>query len=373
MSSAGPDAATPMIREERLLALMRDMVDIYSPTGKEEEITRYLADYLLRHDLPVTLREVADGRRNIEILDPDTPAEVAFIGHVDTVPAFDLERFGFSQDGDRIRGLGSADMKGGCAAMIEAFIAAVEAGRRPPRAALFLVVDEEERGDGTRALLDAHRPDWALIAEPTELRPCLDHYGYLELEIRAFGTRRHASLSGPEYNAIFSLLRALLRVGELLESEYPRIVMNIRDLHSSESGFAVPDRCDAAIDLHTPPAADPALLAERLDELVRTSLTGSAATRHEISFPTSVPGYRLEDQGLLPDLLRAAFGQRGWPWHPDVFRSASDANLLYPAGCRPVILGPGQLAQAHTREESVAWSQVVDAARLYLDLLMALA
>jgi acetylornithine deacetylase len=52
------------------------------------------------------------------------------------------------------------------------------------------------------------------------------------------------------------------------------------------------------------------------------------------------------------------------------FTSHSDANLLYESGCHPIILGPGELAKAHTREESVLFSQVVSASQCYFDLLI---
>ncbi len=51
------------------------------------------------------------------------------------------------------------------------------------------------------------------------------------------------------------------------------------------------------------------------------------------------------------------------------FHSHSDANLLWNVNCKPIILGPGQLAKAHTRDESISWEEVNRAARLYHELL----
>jgi len=71
----------------------------------------------------------------------------------------------------------------------------------------------------------------------------------------------------------------------------------------------------------------------------------------------------------LPAALRAACEHQGLVWAPAAFRSHSDANQLRAAGVKPLVLGPGQLAQAHTHEESVSFGQVRRAADLYLDFL----
>ena len=108
------------IREDRLKTLFKEMVDIYSPSGKEHELVEHLHGTLARLGLPVSLHDIGDGRCNLEVTEPGGSPEIAFVGHLDTVPAFDIEQFEFSEREGRIYGLGTADMKGGCAAMIEA-------------------------------------------------------------------------------------------------------------------------------------------------------------------------------------------------------------------------------------------------------------
>ncbi|MFW5721747.1 MAG: M20 family metallopeptidase [Desulfohalobiaceae bacterium] len=361
--------ATP-INSDRLRSLLRDMVDIYSPSGKEGQITGHLSGYLRERGLPVSLTAVTEGRHNIEVVSPGSEPRVAFLGHLDTVPAFDIERYESEERDGQLYGLGSADMKAGCAALIEAFLSLHEEGVTPKQSGLFLVVGEEEVGDGTTALLAERSFSHAVVAEPTTLRPCLAHYGYVEMLVRSFGTRRHASMSGREYNAIFAMLRMLLKLGGVLEADHPETVLNIRDLHSGESGFAVPDRCEAWVDLHIPPGALPDRFAGELAELARGSLSGSVATGYEIEFPTLIPGYRLADQDSLVESLRSVFASLHLEWAPDSFRSHSDANLMHAQGCSPVVLGPGQLAKAHTRDESVDLEQVSRAAGIYRDLLL---
>ena len=247
--------AETRINRDRLYDLFQNIVDHYSPSGREEELTSWLAEYLRATGLSVRVSPVDDSRSNLEITAHGAPASTLFLGHIDTVPAFDIEQYEFSERGGRCYGLGTADMKGGCAAMIEAFISAAEKGCLPDSVMLALVVGEEESGDGTEALLADQSFDSALVGEPTGLQPCPAHYGYVEMFIRVFGYRRHAAMASRETGAIRSLLRFLLALEDRIEEEEASII-NIRDLHSSESGFAVPDRCTAAVDFHIPPGRE---------------------------------------------------------------------------------------------------------------------
>jgi len=364
--------SAPAVNPARLKALFCDMVDIYSPSGKEHELTGFLDDWLREAGVPVTRQPVSDERENLAIEPPGAMSDTLFLGHVDTVPAFDIERVESDERDGAIHGLGTADMKGGCAAMIEAFTAFVESGGRLSRAALHLVVGEEESGDGTAALLEQRAFDWAVVGEPTGLIPCFRHYSYCEMLVRAYGTRRHAAMGTHEQNAIMGMLAMLRSLVEYVESSGEGMILNIRDLNSGEAGFAVPDRCSAWVDLHIPPAAELTRLTGTLEQLVRDSLSDSAVTHYETGFPTLAQGYALAEDGWLPEALRRAFATLALDWAPGAFRSHSDANLLWEAGCKPVILGPGQLARAHTRDESITFDEVLRAAQLYLALLESL-
>ena len=68
--------------------------------------------------------------------------------------------------------------------------------------ALALVVGEEEDGDGAVALGREFHFPWAIVGEPTNLQPCLSHYGYLEVQITTRGRRMHASLANKGQNPL---------------------------------------------------------------------------------------------------------------------------------------------------------------------------
>ncbi len=357
------------ISTKRLHALFTNMVDFYSPSGREEELTAFLENVLIANGLSVKLQPVDDSRSNLLISSGSGTPDTLFLGHIDTVPAYDIEQYGFSEHDGICGGLGTADMKSGCAAMIEGFISAMEHGCLPNNVLLALVVGEEETGDGTEALLKSQSFNKALVAEPTNLQPCMEHYGYVELIVRAFGYRRHAAMSDRDTNAIHAMLRFLIELEDRIENQELNTVLNIRDLHSSESGFAVPDRCAAAVDLHIPPGISSQTFAEELHAFVNEKLTGSHASRYELEFQTLADGFVLAPDAPFPLTLKKIFKTLRKEWNPMAFKSHSDANLLRDAGCLPIILGPGQLARAHTKDECVEFEQVCDAAEIYARLL----
>jgi len=357
------------IRPDRLKKLLRKLVDIYSPSGKEEEIVEFLSRYLKRAGLPVSLQEVDENRCNLLVLPDKTDIQAGFVGHVDTVTAHNLETFGFSEEGDVISGLGTADMKGGCAALIEGFTALWETGQHDFPAALCLVVGEEEEGDGAEVLLTEYHFPWAVIAEPTSLKPCLAHYGYAELQLTTTGEKMHASMAKMTDNAVEVMLRLILDISRHLQTERPDLIYNIRDLFSAQAGFAVPDRCDASIDLHLPAAAPIGEILTEIEELASDPRYNHEGVETHFRVLTIDAGYDLPERGRLIEALKTVFGAYAISWEPEAFRSHSDANRFWAAGVKPILLGPGNLAKAHSPDESISFSEIEKAAALYAGLL----
>lgn len=361
------------IQPQRLGKLLQRLVDIYSPSGKEVDVLDFLKGYLKRRNIQVITQAVDEDRYNLILAPENRDIQLAFIGHIDTVAAPDLDNYCYSSQGDRVQGLGVADMKGGCAAMLEAFLTFREAGNANAPIALCLVVGEEESGDGAEKLLKAYHFPWAIIGEPTDMVPCLQSYGYVEIQLSARGARQHASLAKRRHNAVEVMLQTILRLTHQLEARHPQINYNIRDLFSSHSGFAVPERCEAWLDLHVPPGM---AIGEILIELEDVALS----RKHncidiEMGFRTATiaAGYQIPEKTAVVDTMKNVFAAHDCPWSTAAFRSHSDANQIWASGVKPLILGPGQLEQAHAHDESASFQQICLAAEIYLDLMYATA
>ncbi len=355
------------VQPERLRALLKDLIDIYSPSGKEEEILEFSEEYLKKQGLPVERQAVDENRYNLLIMpDRSENLEMCFVGHLDTVTAWDLEDYGFHEEAGNISGLGSVDMKAGCAAMMEAFIALADAGGPLRSVGLALVVGEEQEGDGAKTLMREYSFPWAMVAEPTNLVPCLGHYGYLEVLLRTRGKIAHSSMPELGQNAIETMLKLLLKLTEYADSGPQGLVFNIRQLSGFPGGFVVPDSSEAWLDLHLPPDSRMETLKADLEQVVEEAERSIPGMDAYIRFENAHSGYLISPKRPVVKKLRRVFQKMGLPWEPQVFRSHSDGNVLWAGGADPVVLGPGNLETAHTPEETVDFQQVVQASRLYL-------
>ncbi len=356
------------LNPERLRATFLELLNIYSPSGKEEDAQLYLEEILRAGGLKVHRQEVEEERYNLVVTTGTGQPDFFLVGHVDTIPAWDLEMTEPQPEGDLVRGLGSADMKGGCAAMVEAFLAlaVLPLAERPP-AGLLLTVGEEETGDGSAAFLKEYRPKWVVIGEPTGLAACFAHYGYLEANLVTRGRRIHSSLPELGHNAVESMLRVLLHLGRapIFDRGSTEIVYSIREMVSSRAGFVVPDRCETWIDLHLSPEVEPARVEGEMRALAASAGQYIPDLDLEMSFDFAASGYNLGVDSRLSRTLAAIYEQLGLELRFDTFRSHSDGNLFFEAGVKPLLLGPGELEVAHTPDEQINFSQVLEAAHLY--------
>jgi acetylornithine deacetylase len=359
------------INPQRLHDTLMEMVDIYSPSGKEEDIQLYLEERLSVAGIPVRRQVVEEERYNlVATMGPGEPS-LYLVGHVDTVAAWDIEEYAAVEEWGVVRGLGSADMKGGCAAMVEAWLAlATLPEEQRPSLGLLLVVGEEENGDGSVRFLQESCPEWVVIGEPTSMLPAFSHFGYMEVSLVTQGRRIHSSLPELGHNAIESMLRVLLQLaGSPLFAEEPsQLVYSIREMSSSRAGFVVPDRCEALIDLHLSPQVNPGEIRRALEGILDNARNSIKELDLEASFDFEAGGYQLDVNNRLASVLEEVCPRLNLPLEFVPFRSHSDGNLFYQAGSRPLILGPGSLETAHTAEEQTSLAEVEAAARIYAAL-----
>ncbi|MBU1431214.1 M20/M25/M40 family metallo-hydrolase, partial [Myxococcota bacterium] len=356
------------IDPKRLHRIFIEMINIYSPSGKEEDVQIYIEEELAAAGIKVRRQEVEEQRYNlIATMGAETPS-LYFVGHVDTVAAWDIDDYEAVEEWGVVRGLGAADMKGGCAAMIEAWLAlSTLAEAERPSVGLLLVVGEEENGDGSARFLEEQRPAWVVIGEPTAMMPAFSHYGYMEISLTTQGRRIHSSLPELGHNAIESMLRVLLQLERtpIFSKEDGQLIYSIREMSSSRAGFVVPDRCETWIDLHLSPCVDPREVRVEIDKVLTRARETIDGLNLEAAFEFEASGYELEARNWSVERLEEVYLRLNLPLSFTPFRSHSDGNLFYQAGCLPLILGPGSLETAHTPEEQTSLAEVEAAARIY--------
>lgn len=366
------------VNPARLHELLYDVVCEYSPTYAEQPAVAVFERAIMDADLRLETQNVdtpgaepEEPRRNLIIRLGPEPAALLWLGHTDTVVLPDDEVHDPHIKDGVLWGLGSSDMKSGCAAAIEAAIAIKESGVELKRGIIIgLVVGEEEYGDGAERLLDRVHAPVAIVGEPTSLEPCFEHYGYFEAELEAKGKRAHAAV--PEYgaNAIHAMLAWLMAVLEVRAERAEHLVLNPRGITGASPLFAVPESCSATLDAHLRGSNSPDMVISIIEQARERAVTEHAGveTRWEQVF--FAQGYEIAHDDPAFNFVEESFKACELPFAPTAFRSHSDAAFLAEKGIRPLVIGPGELSVAHTPHENVNLQQVTDAARLYAEIFL---
>jgi acetylornithine deacetylase/succinyl-diaminopimelate desuccinylase family protein len=370
------------VDNERLEALLREIVMIPSenPPGNERAVSDRLAEYLASHGLDVELQTVAEGRQNVVgRLRGDGPRKLVFNGHLDVVPAagdWTSPPYSGRTSGRRLYGRGAADMKGGVAAMIEAAISLRESGRRlQGTLEVQGVVDEEVAQLGTRSLVQAGLvADYAVVCEPTGLRPCVASKGSYYYEVVTRGRSVHASRPELGVNAITHMARVIERIdalnATLRQRAHPLLGHPSIVVGTIEGGFvtcAVPDLCRVTLDRRVIPEEGTELPDEELEGVLNACRDEIPTFSGELRIIQKAPPMEIAVSERVVVAAREAVSAVSGVTPPiEGFSGVCDANWLVNAARIPtVVLGPGDLADAHGVDESIDLDEVALAARVY--------
>lgn len=319
--------------------LTRALVNIPSVTGCESEIGGFLANHLKERGFAVREQEVEKGRNNI-FADTGPDPDVILCTHMDTVPEF----YGASEDETHIYGRGACDAKGIMASMI---LAASELKtEKAADTGLLFVVGEETDSIGARAACAERRTSrFIIVGEPTENKLGAKHKGIVTLTIKAGGHMAHSALTRPGESAVETLLDFVQAIRNMDFDRSPvrdKTTVNIGMIEGGLAPNVIADTAEAKVTLRT-------FASSRgiLDEIFK--LKSEAFPRIEIGVLTCS-----EPQNLftLPGFETA------------VLPYGTDIPYLRSFG-RPLLVGPGSIADAHVKNEKVAKRQLEDGVHMY--------
>jgi acetylornithine deacetylase/succinyl-diaminopimelate desuccinylase-like protein len=208
---------------ERLVSI--DSVNPGLGGSGEGEIAAFVAEWARGARLEVELDGAAPGRPNVIATARGTGGGRTLLlnAHTDTVGHGGMaEPLVPRVQKGRLFGRGSYDMKGGLAACL---LAAAEAARRGLRGDVVVtaVVDEEAASIGTQSILEHVRADAAIVAEPTQMRVCVAHKGFVGFELETHGRAAHGSRPDLGVDAIAKMGHVLVGLDALDRSlrEHP--------------------------------------------------------------------------------------------------------------------------------------------------------
>jgi acetylornithine deacetylase len=274
-----------MTGRDELARLVCELVAIESvnpdlvPDGAGEgAIAAFVAGWLREQGLEVEVVEPVAGRPSVVgvLRGSGGGRSLMLNAHLDTVGQGGMSRpfDPFVEDG-RVHGRGAYDMKGSLAAIM--LVAKEAAGLGLEGDLVITAVADEEVGSlGTSAVLERHRADAAIVTEPTELRLCVAHKGFVWLEVETRGVAAHGSRADLGVDAIGHMGRILsgvLEVDRRLRAGRQHPLLGTGSIHGSliEGGQELstyPARCAVKLERRTIPGEDGAGAAAEIEAVI---------------------------------------------------------------------------------------------------------
>ena len=275
--------------------------------------------------------------------------------HLDTVPPnadWSSDPFVPRIEGDRLYALGAADTKGAAAAILAALDLV-----KPRDTGILFSGDEEFSSAAMRSFVASpHRAglERAIVCEPTNLKVGVRHRGFVAFEVTVTGPGGHSSRA----DSLPSPIAMLARLGVAFDdwsrrhfgvgpAGFPGMCVNLAKLDGGVAFNVIPANGRLLVSIRPPPGADTAAIRAELETLARAVVPGSTFTMLRDNQPfatTDVASF----VPLLGDGARAPIDLGFW----------TEAALLTSSGVDAVVMGPGDIAQAHGPDEWVTLDEL---------------
>lgn len=299
-------------------------------------------------------------------------------GHTDTVPydenRWNSDPFRLTEANGRLYGLGTADMKSFFALIIEA-IRELDLSSLQQPLIILATADEETSMSGARALNAGHLPGarFALIGEPTGLRPVRMHKGMMMEAIKLTGLSGHSSnpaLGNSALEAMHRVMTELLKWRDELQHansnplfEIPVPTMNLGHIHGGDNPNRICGHCELQIDIRPLPGMNLTDLRNELELRLQKTLAGTRVSYETLALFEGVPAIETPADSTLVKAVEKLTGASS-----EAVAFSTEAPFYNKLGMDSVVLGPGSINQAHQPDEYLALEQIKPTVKLIQDL-----
>lgn len=353
----------------------------YDPASQAEAgMTAWLLAWGQTHGIETHTQTVFPGRENVIFRlrnGADTP-HLLLNGHTDTVAvnAMTVPPFGGEIREGRIWGRGSADMKGPLACMLHTLLAL----KSDPTfwrgtVTLACVVDEELGFAGIRHFLTEQANfDFAIVGEPTRLEVVRGCKGCMRFYIRAHGKSAHSSTPEKGVSAISAMATAVTALNHYFAETLTSIHHPVMGTSTGSIGIIrggsgvniVPEFCEVLVDIRLIPGQSWEATYAAIQSLVAIPLPG---IRWEFEEPPMAdPAFYFEPNHPAVETICRGAGRKD----SQVVNFSCDASKIAALGIPCVVIGPGDIAHAHTANESIAVAELQEGLATYLRIAHAL-
>jgi acetylornithine deacetylase len=378
---AAPESSTPSADAramvERLIAF--NTVSRDSNLG----LIEWARDFLAKLGARTRLTHDASGKKaNLfaTLGDSERPGLI-LSGHTDVVPVdgqnWDTDPFKAVERDGKLYARGSADMKGFIGvALTQApkFLDALNAGRLDAPLHYALSYDEEVGCIGVRGLIrdleeSGIRPAGCVVGEPTSMQPIIAHKGMNRFRCTVRGREAHSSYVTYGVNAIEYAARLVVYIRQVADrlAEFekrdcgftvPYTTLSTGLIRGGIASNVIPKECEFQFDMRTLPNASADALyqeiraqAETLSREMRAIDPQSGIDLEWVSQTIGLASS--ESDAIVQWAMRLARSDQ-----TGKVSYGTEAGLFQQMGVPTVILGPGDIAEAHRPNEFVALDQL---------------
>ncbi len=353
-------------RRERMVALIRQLVELESPTGDKTAADRcgeFLAQEMARRGANIRIHRQAEYGNQIEARFPagamaaaGEVSPVMLLGHYDTVwETGTLARRPCREFEGRLYGPGVFDMKSGIAIALFALESLRELRGGPAGPVLFALNADEEGGSRssrstTEALAKTSRA--VLVLEPAQgsaVKTARKGTGNFTLKVT--GVAAHAGIDFSQgQNAIVELARQIERISAFTDLERG-ITVSVGFIQGgAPTANVVPAEAVANIDVRIPLLADGPEIERKFFSLLPVNPLCQLLVTGGMNRP---PLERSAAVAALYEKARAIAGELGFDLGEAAVGGASDGNFTAALGI-PTLDGLGAVGEgAHAEHESV--------------------
>jgi acetylornithine deacetylase len=389
------------VREEEIVAMSCDVINIPSPTGEELQMAEYMRAALAQLGLHVTWQEVEDRRANVvgRWIGTGGGKNLMFNGHMDTsntgreefLSGIGYKPSAVVKDGF-IYGLGIYNMKGALVCYTHAVKALQRAGvRLKGDVIVAAVAGEIEKtqwgefkgkeyrgyGFGTHYLVNhGVLPDMCILGEPTDMHLVLEHFGSMWVRISCSGIYVHTAFceGREEMNSVRRMYELMGPIMQWIaewekKSAYggKKALVNIGGIRGGHAWRAsrTPEKADIFLDVRVPPTMAMSEARRSVQQLFFALEKQHPDWGLEFETYVSVPGARISEEH---EMIRAIDANHerimGKKPERETVVWCSDASVLSRYGVETVNYGPSS-GPRDKMGEKVLIKTLLDITKIY--------
>lgn len=329
-----------------------------------------LANWLDALGFQCEIMPLSNGKANLIATRGSGAGGLVLAGHTDTVPCnpdrWQQDPFTLRNADNRFYGLGATDMKGFFPVVLAALEALGDDMTKLQQPVIVLATaDEESSMSGARALVAAGRPKarYAIIGEPTGMRPIRMHKGIIMEAVRIQGLAGHSSNPALGRNALetmHAVIGDLLAFRQEMQAQHRNPgfavetpTLNLGHIHGGDNPNRICGHCELHFDLRPLPGMDIEELHQCLEKRLQPlgDVNGTPIRLERLI--GGIDAFEQSPKSLLVDVAEKLSGHRS-----EAVAFATEAPFMKKLGMQTLVMGPGSIDQAHQPNEYIEHAQI---------------